>query len=105
MGYEAHFDNSGIVVKNCVSAVVTLSDFLRRSEQRRSREGAVDRDERKQYNQCGGNCVQRLGLGNALTLNSVHLNRNMNGISCQKKVEWRLEGARFSGCRPRCSTR
>jgi hypothetical protein len=30
MGYEPHFDNSGIVVKNCVSAVVTPANFFRR---------------------------------------------------------------------------
>lgn len=42
MGYAAHFDNSGIAVKNCVSAVATLADFLRRSGQRRSGQRRVD---------------------------------------------------------------
>jgi hypothetical protein len=77
MGYESHFDNSGIVVKNCVSAVVTLADFLRPMP---VDSGAVDRGERKQYNQRDGDYVQRLGLGNAPTLNSVHLNWNVNWI-------------------------
>jgi hypothetical protein len=28
MGYESRFDNSGIVVKNCVSTVVTPAAFF-----------------------------------------------------------------------------
>jgi hypothetical protein len=61
--------------------------------------GAVDSSQRKQYDQRDGNYVWPLGSGSKPTLNLVHLNWNVNGISRQKKVEWRLEERYFQAAR------
>lgn len=97
MGYEPHFDNSGIVVKNCVRAVVTPTDFF----------AAIywyPRGEREQYNQRDGHYVRRLGLGSAPTLNLVHLNWNANWIVSPEEGCVAVGRALFSGCNQRCST-